>query len=35
MLIDFGSRPEFFDTSIGQFEDLLRTIQFEDRGPAP
>ena len=35
LLIDFGSRPEFFDASIGHFEDLLRTIQFEDRGPAP
>jgi hypothetical protein len=35
LLIDFGSRPEFFDTSIGRFEDLLRTIQFEDRDPAP
>ena len=35
LLIDFGSRPEFFNTSIGQFEDLLRTIQFEDRGPEP
>lgn len=35
LLIDFGSRPEFFDTTIGQFEDLLGAIQFEDRGPAP
>ena len=35
LLIVFDSRPEFFDASIGQFEDLLRTIQFEDRGPAP
>jgi hypothetical protein len=35
LLIDFGSRPEFFNASIGHFEDLLRTIQFEDRGPAP
>ena len=35
LLIVFDSRPEFFDASIGQFEDLLRTIRFEDRGPAP
>ena len=35
LLIVFDSRPEFFDASIGQFDDLLRTIRFEDRGPAP
>jgi hypothetical protein len=35
LLIVFDSRPEFFDTSIGQFEDLLRAIQFKERGPAP
>ena len=35
LLIVFDSRPEFFDASIGQFEDLLRAIRFEDRGPAP
>ena len=35
LLIVFDSRPEFFDTSIGQFEDLLRTIQFEGGEPAP
>ena len=35
LLIAFDSRPEFFDASIGQFDDLLRTIRFEDRGPAP
>jgi hypothetical protein len=35
LLIVFDSRPEFFDTSIGQFEDLLGTIQFEDGDAAP
>jgi hypothetical protein len=35
LLIVFDSRPEFFDTSIGQFEGLLRTIQFEGGDPAP
>ena len=35
LLLVFDSRPEFFDESIGQFEDLLRSIQFEDRDPAP
>jgi hypothetical protein len=35
LLIVFDSRPEFFDASIGQFEDLLGAIRFEDRGPAP
>ena len=35
LLIVFDSRPEFFEASIGQFEDLLRATQFEDRGPAP
>ena len=35
LLIVFASRPEFFDASISQFEDVLRSIQFEDRGPSP
>jgi hypothetical protein len=35
LLIVFDSRPEFFEASIGTFEELLRVIQFEDRGPAP
>jgi hypothetical protein len=35
LLLVFDSRPEFFEESIGQFEDLLRSIQFEDRDPAP
>ena len=35
LLIAFDSRPEFFDTSIGQFEDLLRAIQFEGGDPSP
>jgi hypothetical protein len=35
LLIVFASRPEFFDANIGQFEDELRSIQFEDRGPSP
>jgi hypothetical protein len=35
LLIVFGSRPEFFDAAISQFEDVLRAIQYEDRGPAP
>jgi hypothetical protein len=35
LLIVFGSRPEFFDASISRFEDELRSIQFEDRGPSP
>jgi hypothetical protein len=35
LLIVFGSRPEFFDAGVKQFEDLLPRIQFEDRGPSP
>jgi hypothetical protein len=35
LLIVFGSRPEFFDASIRQFEDELNAIQFEDRGVSP
>ena len=35
LLLVFDSRPEFFEGNIGQFEDLLRSIQFEDRDPAP
>jgi hypothetical protein len=35
LLIVFDSRPEFFDASISRFEDVLRSIQFEDRGPSP
>ena len=35
LLIVFGSRPEFFDANVGQFEDLLDRIQFEDTGPSP
>jgi len=35
LLIAFDSRPEFFDTGITPFEDLLRSIQFEERGPSP
>ncbi len=35
LLIVFGSRPEFFDDGVDQFEDLLPRIQFEDRGPSP
>ena len=35
LLIVFGSRPEFFDASISRFEDELRSIQFEEHGPAP
>jgi hypothetical protein len=35
LLLVFDSRPEFFEESIGQFEQLLRSIQFEDRDPAP
>jgi hypothetical protein len=35
LLIIFDSRPEFFDASIGQFEELLRAVHIEDRGPAP
>jgi hypothetical protein len=35
LLIVFGSRPEFFDANIGQFEDLLDGIAFEDGGPSP
>jgi hypothetical protein len=35
LLIVFGSRPEFFDAGIRQFEALLPRIQFEDQGPSP
>jgi len=35
ILIVFGSRPEFFDATIGQFEDLLDRIQFDADGPSP
>jgi hypothetical protein len=35
LLIVFGSRPEFFDATIRQFEDELESIQFEDRGVSP
>lgn len=35
LLVVFDSRPEFFDASVGQFEDLLQAIQFEDSGPSP
>ena len=35
LLIVFGSRPEFFDASISRFEDELRSIRFQDRGPSP
>jgi hypothetical protein len=35
LLIVFGSRPEFFDAGIGEFEDELAGIQFDERGPAP
>jgi hypothetical protein len=35
LLVAFNSRPEFFDASVPRFEDLLRSIQFEDGGPSP
>ena len=35
LLIVFGSRPEFFDAGIRQFEALLPRIQFEGQGPSP
>ena len=35
ILIVFGSRPEFFDATIGKFEDLLDRIQFDADGPSP
>jgi hypothetical protein len=35
LLIAFSSRPEFFDDSVGQFEALLRSVKFEERGPSP
>ena len=35
ILIVFGSRPEFFDATIGKFEDELGAIRFEEPGPAP
>ena len=35
ILIVFGSRPEFFDDTISQFEDELARIQFGEGGPAP
>ena len=35
LLIVFGSRPEFFDAGIGQFESELRSIQFDGRGASP
>jgi len=35
LLIVFASRPEFFDAGVGQFENLLRSIEFEARGVSP
>jgi hypothetical protein len=35
LLIVFGSRPEFFDAGISQFDDELTRIKFDERGPAP
>jgi hypothetical protein len=35
LLVVFDSRPEFFDAGISQFEDVLRSIQFEDSGVSP
>ena len=35
LLMVFGSRPEFFDAGIGQFEDELTRIGFDEPGPAP
>jgi hypothetical protein len=35
LLFVFASRPEFFEANIGQFEDLLDGIAFEDGGPSP
>ena len=35
LLIVFGSRPEFFDDTISQFEEELARIQFDQAGPAP
>ena len=35
LLIVFGSRPEFFDAGITEFEDELTRITFNERGPAP
>ncbi len=35
LLMVFGSRPEFFDAGIGQFEDELTRIGFDMPGPAP
>lgn len=35
LLIVFGSRPEFFDNTIRQFEEELARIQFDQAGPAP
>lgn len=35
LLMVFGSRPEFFDAGIGQFEDELTRIGFDEHGPAP
>lgn len=35
LLMVFGSRPEFFDAGVKQFEDLLPQIRFEDHGPSP
>jgi hypothetical protein len=35
LLIIFGSRPEFFDAGVVEFEDELTRIQYDERGPAP
>jgi hypothetical protein len=35
LLLVFDSRPEFFDATVGQFDDLLRAIQFEGGDSAP
>ena len=35
LLIAFSSRPDFFDDSVSQFEALLRSVEFEERGPSP
>lgn len=34
LLIVFGSRPEFFDDAISQFESELRSIEFGIPGPS-
>lgn len=35
LLIVFDSRPEFFESGVGPFEDLLARMEFEEPGPAP